>query len=71
MKKEHSKKKTIRLAIIGIAKNYHLRENNMKKIVVFTLLALFTNIAYSQDNENELEDAPKSYIQNLFYIALK
>jgi len=66
VKKEHSKKKTTRLAIIGIANKYHLRENNMKKIVAFTLLALFTNIACSQDNDNELEDAPKSYIQNLF-----
>jgi hypothetical protein len=37
----------------------------MKKILAFTLLALFTNIAYSQDNDSDLEEAPSSYLLNL------
>jgi len=38
----------------------------MKKTVIFILLASFANIGHSQDNDNEQEDAPKSYIQNLY-----
>tara|TARA_R110001583_G_scaffold561_4_gene4984 strand:- start:11144 stop:11392 length:249 start_codon:yes stop_codon:yes gene_type:complete len=37
----------------------------MKKILAFTLLVLFTNISYSEEEKPTLEDAPKSYLLNL------
>lgn len=37
----------------------------MKKLLVFTLLATFANIGYSQNSISASEDAPKSYLLNL------
>jgi hypothetical protein len=37
----------------------------MKKIIAFTLLALFNNIAYSQGEEVASEEAPNGHVQNL------
>lgn len=37
----------------------------MKKTLAFTLLVLFSNISYSEEEKPVLEDAPKSYLLSL------
>ena len=37
----------------------------MKKIIAFTLLVLFNNIAFSEEEKESLDEAPKSYLVNL------